>query len=211
MRGGIRVIRIHRARRFTHALIHHAGVLINGGEIRLPHRAVLVEQQPRAVELAPVVQLLRALEVADGVVDLVALLVEQGGIQPRGRIVRIELLGAGQFMRGARDVVSLGKSFAEITPQQRAIRLHRCRHEQVIHAVAHLARADAAEAAAKPRVAEPVVGGDGFVELRERGSGFVLRGQQKSANGHRLRIAWRKVQRALHGAACLTRVAKTEL
>ena len=97
MRGVIRVVEGDGPGGFARAHIGHAGIKVERGKVGTAHRLVLIEQQARAIDLAVVIQRLRTFEVADGFVDAVLLLLEQGGVKPRGRVMRIELLREAQF------------------------------------------------------------------------------------------------------------------
>ena len=127
VRGEVRVVGIHRLARFAQAHVVHAGVLVDGRKIGAAHGAVLIEQQLRAVNLSVIVALLRRLQIADGRVDAVVLLVQQRGIQPRCRVIRIKPARQLKVLFRKSVVVLVGKGLAEIAPQQRALRLERGR------------------------------------------------------------------------------------
>ena len=98
--------------RFPDTHINHAGVLVNPGQIRPAHRPVLIEQKPRAIDLAVVVELLRTLQVADCFVDPALLLLEQRGVKPSRRIIRVQLLGQFDFFVRAPVVTCVAEGLA---------------------------------------------------------------------------------------------------
>ena len=189
MRGVTGVIGIHGAGRLAHAHIGEAGVLVDAGEIGAAHCAILVEQESRAVQAAVLVQGLGLFEVADRVVEPVVLLLHQRGVQPGGRVARIDLLRELDFARRMHAVTGLVERLGEVAPQDRAPRLERRGHLQVFTAGDVMALADAAQAPAEPRVAQRAVERNGGVEGANRVGVVVLGGVQEALQRVRLGVA----------------------
>ena len=199
VRGIIRVIGTHGAAGLAQTQVGQTGVAIDAGKVRAAHGAVFVQQQLRAIDAAVVVQRLGFFEVANGVVDFVVPLVEQRGIQPRGRIFRVELFGERQLFAGVRVVAGGGVSFAEIAAKFGALRFQRGGDEQILAATGNIAEADAGEAATEPGVAERGIHGQCAVEPVAGGARFALRGEHKTFQRQRLRVARREREALIQG------------
>ena len=148
----------------------------------------------RAINTPVVVQRLRFFQIANRVVDPVLLLVEQGGIKPRRRVVGIQFFRPLKFLGGARVIARIRVSLAQITPQHGALRFQRRGHQQVFASVPGIAAADAAKTASQPGVAERGVHGQRLVEPADGLAGAVLRREQKSLQRERLGVARRQRQ-----------------
>ena len=180
MRGEIFVIRAHGARGLAHGHVIQPRFGIDPRQVGAAHGAILVQQQARAIDAAVVVQFLGFFQIAHGVVDAVVLFVEQGGIEPRGRIIGVELLGELQLMKGVRRIAGVGKRLAEVAAERGARRLHRGGDEQILAAGRTVAAAEPAQSAPQPGVAERGINCQCAVELRDGLGRPVLRGQQKT-------------------------------
>ena len=72
-----------------------AQIAVDPAQARAAGRQVGIEQEPRAVDRAVVVQLDRLLQVVERLDRPVRRLLRDGVVEPRRRVVRIELLGDG--------------------------------------------------------------------------------------------------------------------
>ncbi len=211
VRGKISVVRVHSTGGFAQAHVRHAGVRVDAGEIRAPHRPVLVEQEPRAIDAAIVVQLLRFFEVIDPLVDPALLLLDQRRIEPRGWVSGIELLRQRQLVQGAPVVARVAEGFAEVAAQSRPVRLEGGGHLEVLLPRLRLAAANAAQPASEPGIAQRPIKLDRLLKISQRRGNFILGGQQKSFQRQRLGVARREPQTFLHRLPGRPDPAKTEL
>src|SRR5438128_12393121 len=104
----------------------------------------------------------------DRFVDSVLLLEQQRGIEPGGRVVRVQGPCKVKLLVSEPVLIIKPKGFAQIAAQERALRFERRRHEQIVTPLFILTSANPAQSPSQPRVAERAVGGDGLVEGRER-------------------------------------------
>ena len=185
----IRVIVVHGARGFAHGHVIHAGIAVNACQICAAHGLILVEQHPRAVNRPVVVKFLGFFQIANRLVDTVLLLVQQRGVKPAGRVIRIELAGQLKFVVGARVIARLAESLAQVTAEDGAIRFQGGSDLQVFTAGFGFSPANAAQTTAEPGIAQRTINGYRLVKLLQRVANPVLRGQKKPFQGNRLRIA----------------------
>jgi hypothetical protein len=157
-------------------------------------RAVLIQQQLRAVKAAILVQLLRPFQVCDALVDLVVLLAQQGGIEPRRRVGWIQAFGEIEFVVGSFPVERVGVGFPEIAAQQGSLRFQRGGDQKILPA-AVVAPPNSAKPAPQPGVAERCVNLQGTIEPFRRFRVPVAPGQQEAFQRDRLGVA------RIHGKA----------
>ena len=220
MRGVIGVIKVHRASGFLHTHIIHAGITINGSQVGAAHRGVLIQQQARAIDAAVIVQLLGFFQFADGLVDAVLLLMQQGRIKETGWVVGIKATRQFQFMFGAREIADFVKRFSQIAAQHRAVRFQRGGSFQIFqcgdqgrggtHPYQLKAEADFAQATAQPCIAQRAIQGNGLVEALDSGGRSAFGAQEKTAQGDRLRVSRRQRQAAVQGLLGFGGVAEAE-
>ena len=221
MRGEVAIVGVHRARRFEHAEVAQARIIVNSRKVNGAHRAVLVEQQLRAIDRAVRIQVLRMLQIANGFVDPILLLLYQRGIQPGRRILRIELFCQIQLVHCAGIVSGVAESFREIAAEDGALRLVEGGDLEVLEpGLRGNARADEpsalrpeayfAQAAAEPRVAEGAVDCNGAIKIRERFGNFVLGCEQEAFQRESLGIARHQFQAAVDGFECFVGAAEAE-
>ena len=128
----------------TLAHIFKACVGVERRQIRPAHGAVLIEQQPGAINTTVFVEFLRFLQVLNRFVDAVLLAQKQGGIQPGRWIVRVQLTGQIKFLCRFVIVSCLAERFAQVAAQQASLRLQRGGHLEVLPAPLQTALADSA-------------------------------------------------------------------
>src|ERR1017187_3612263 len=166
MGGVIGVIVLHGLGPLAARHVGKAGVLVDQGEVGAAHGLVLVEKEFRAEEGAVGVQVLGMLQIGDGLVDGIALVVQQGGIEPGGGIVGVELHGLGEFLGGQLGIPGIlerlvhAPGFAQVTAQKSAGRFQRRRRFQIFPAAVHVGGFDFGQTAAEPAVGEGTVRGD---------------------------------------------------
>lgn|GEM_PF-5872992 len=99
--GGVGVVSINRVRRFAKGDLRKAGVVVELGKIRAAHGTILVEAELGSEKTAVVIATLGLVKVLDRRIDLVALLMDEGGVEPGGGVVGIQRLGQRQLVKGA--------------------------------------------------------------------------------------------------------------
>ncbi len=188
----------------------HAGVAVGDGEVGAANGAVLVEQEAGAEDAAVVVEGAGVFELADGEVDLVALLVEEGGVEPGGGIVGVEFFGEAEIFVGEGIVAGVTPGFAEVAAEDGAGRFERGGDLEVLATVVAATFADAAETATEPSVAESGVEGDGAVEPRLGVAGVIAGAEEEAFEGECLGVARREGETFFEGGEGLAGAAETE-
>ena len=141
---------------------------------------------------------------------MVSLLIQQGGVEPGRRVLRVKTTGQPQFFSGQPRVAGVAERLAQITAQGGAIRFQRRGHLQVLPSPLGAALTDAAHAPPQPRVAQGRIDCDRLVKKVQRFIDPVLRGQNKTFQRNRLGIARRQLQGLLQRGPRLRRPSETE-
>src|SRR5262249_4257611 len=116
-----------------------------------------------------------------------------------------------QLLRCAWIITLFGIGLAEITSQQRPLRLDRSRYQQIFAPLEQIATPDAAQTPAKPRVAKCRVHRERTVKHLARFASAILGGEQKSFQREGLGIARRQSQALVQRVKCTASMAETEL
>ena len=138
------------------------------------------------------------------------MLVEESRIQPGRRVPGIETFGQGQFFGGQCIVPGVAEGLAQVTAQDRAVRLQRGGHVKILAPGLGVPLANAAQAAPQPGVVEGRIDGDGLVKGVQRLADTVLRGQKKSSQRNGLGVSRRHLERLLERGQRLRCAAETE-
>src|ERR1043165_794427 len=120
------------------------------------------------------------LQVADGLIDLVPLLIEQGQIEPGGRVHAVQALRQNQFLDRTRIIPSLTERLAEIAAERRALRFEEGGNSQIPQSFRGLTQSNATKAASEPCVSQGSVDRNGLTEGLDSGRNPVLRRQQEA-------------------------------
>lgn len=174
MRGKIRVIICHCARRLAVAGLRHPGVAIRGGEIRAADGAVLVEQLARPKHAAAVVQPDRLFEIADGFVETVELGVMQSLVKPRRRVAAVEALRQPEVLLGPQRIAGFAPALGELAAEGGALRFHGGGQLQRLPGFLGPALFAQRERAAEPGVAQRAVERERLIEVGEGGGEVAL-------------------------------------
>ena len=211
MRRRIRVITSHRLCRLAHTHLGHPIVLVNRREVRAAHTAILIEQQLRPIHAPVFIQRERLLQIGDGFVIPILLLLLDRRIQPRRRVLRIERLCPIEILRRARAIVRLTISLPEIAMKNRPLRFQRRRRLQVEQPRREIAMLDRHQPTPEERIPQRPIELDRFLKRRVRFLDPILRAQREPIRRMRLRIARSQLKPAFQRIQRLRRVPKRKL
>ena len=180
MGAGIGRVEGQRVGGFPDAGIEEVEVLIDARETGATRRPVGIEQQPAAIDGPVVVQLDRAVELAQGLDRAVDGLQADGVVEVGRGVERIELLGELVLVGGQGLAPFLEIGSAEIGAQQRVARVQAHGKLEVGPALLDAAFADLCEAQAEARQRVGRVEGDRPLERRRGGARYGTRPDRQS-------------------------------
>ena len=189
MCGGVGVIGFDGADGFADGEVVHAGVLVDLGEVGAADGAVLVEEELGAVDAAVLVEAEGFLEVGDGGVVGVLLLVEDAGVEPGGGVGGVELAGEVEILAGEGVEADGAEGLAVVAVEQGALGFECGGGLEQGAAAGIVAVFDPEEAEAEPGVGEGGIEGDGVFEVGAGGSGAVVGAVEEAGEGMGLGVA----------------------
>jgi len=155
-------------------------------------------------------------QILDGLVNGVALVAEQRGVEPRRGIIGIQSHRQAQFLfrqvrvPGVLPRLVQAPGLAEVAAQKGAIRLQRRGGFQIVPPLIDLTAANAHQTAAQPAVGQRAVGGNRLVKIPAGLGDFVLRAQREAFQSQGLRVAGRQFQALLQSVQSRLGVSETE-
>ena len=192
MRGVAGGVVRQRPQPFHEGELLEAEVVVDAAQVRASGRPVLVQELPRPVHRAVVVQLDRALDRVERLHRAIDALLEDGVVEVGSRILRVQLRCALELVarRGRPALLVVGLS--EVAAQERIVRVQRDRDLDVLPASREVASADPGEPESEPGQRVRRVESDRPLE-RLCGQAHVHSRQVDEAE-HRVRTSERRVR-----------------
>src|SRR6266498_55655 len=150
-------------------------------------------------------------QVAHSLVEAVLLLQQQGGVKPGRGIARVDFRRQTKFLFRVSAVSRVAEGLAQVTAEQRALRLGGRRDLEVEPSFLPASLSNAAQAASQPGVAEPAVNGHGLLEEVDGFAEAVHRAEHETLQRERLRVAWGQREASLQAGTRPPGVAPAEL